>query len=179
MPTHLPSTLKIILVCLSLLLCSTDASAMYNPRFGSFMQRDPLNNTQAGGGYQDGINLYQYQKSQPLTLVDPSGESPIIIGGLAVGAVALCGYAFFEYTHRTYGNTSDKWKHCYTTCKIASYCGGKPAAILGGLAKETRDLLTRSHGFKEAFWDSVANAAGLACADRWFCTCKDCCDQTY
>lgn len=72
-------------------LFATNASAMYNPSTGTFMQRDPGAGSamragagwpEVGGGfiprdstgqYADGMNLYQYVRSQPTVYVDPSG----------------------------------------------------------------------------------------------------------
>jgi RHS repeat-associated protein len=40
---------------------------------GRFVQRDPLDQNEPGGGYQDGINLYQYVRSSPLVRRDQLG----------------------------------------------------------------------------------------------------------
>ena len=70
---------------------AADASAMYNPRMGRFMQRDPgpggprrpgaggpavrsgFAKRDPTGQYADGMNLHQYLRSKPADLVDPSG----------------------------------------------------------------------------------------------------------
>jgi len=69
-------------------ILAADASAMYNPSTGTFMQRDPgaQGATRVGAGgvapmggfvpmdqYADGPNLYQYVRSNPVTCVDPMG----------------------------------------------------------------------------------------------------------
>ena len=46
-----------------------NSARMYHPRLGRFMQRDPLR-------YVDGMNLYQYVKSNPLRYSDPDGRRP-------------------------------------------------------------------------------------------------------
>ncbi len=38
----------------------------YGPKLGRFLQRDPL-------GYGDGLNLYEFEKSTPILLSDPTG----------------------------------------------------------------------------------------------------------
>jgi len=44
-----------------------------HPGVGRFMQRDPLNQNMAGGGYQDGMSLYQPLERNPLIQQDPTG----------------------------------------------------------------------------------------------------------
>jgi len=44
-----------------------------SPRLGRFTGRDPLNQAKPGGGYQDGMSLYQYIGSVPVAAVDPMG----------------------------------------------------------------------------------------------------------
>jgi hypothetical protein len=74
-------------------MVAADASAYYHPGMGTFMSRDPgagnANRIGAGGPavgggfiprdptgsnqYADGMNLYQYVRSQPTRYLDPSG----------------------------------------------------------------------------------------------------------
>ena len=73
-------------------MITSEASAMYHPGMGRFMQRDPGPNAASPprvgatgpsvrGGfmprdqYADGMNLYQYVCSNPLVYVDPRGEA--------------------------------------------------------------------------------------------------------
>jgi hypothetical protein len=49
-------------------LLAADASAMYHPTLGRWLQRDPI-------GYADGMSLYEYVRSSPCGWRDPSGES--------------------------------------------------------------------------------------------------------
>ncbi len=81
-------------------LAVADASAMYNPATGTFLQRDSatgdamrlgaspaiggqflprdtedeVGNVSAGDEYADGMNLYQYGRSSPVNRVDPDGH---------------------------------------------------------------------------------------------------------
>ncbi len=83
--THLIAALVGIV---TVYILATDASAMYNPSAGTFMQRDPGAGTATraggagpavGGGfiprdqYADGMNLYQYARSSPCQFSDPMG----------------------------------------------------------------------------------------------------------
>ncbi|WP_432797544.1 RHS repeat-associated core domain-containing protein [Poriferisphaera sp. WC338] len=86
-PNHLPTRINIavahrspfmpLLILFTLiaatLLAPTTASAMLNPKLGRFMQRDPLNRNQPGGGYHDGQNLFQYVGNNPIQWFDPNG----------------------------------------------------------------------------------------------------------
>ena len=82
-------------------IVTADASAMYNPRMGVFMQRDPgpgagrpmrigTGGPAVGGSfagrdraaqYADGMDLYQYGRSNPITGVDPTGTIVIVMSG--------------------------------------------------------------------------------------------------
>ncbi len=54
-----------------------------HPTLGNFIQRDPL-------GYVDGGSLYQYERSRPGTLLDPSGKLvPIVVGGIVITVSSL------------------------------------------------------------------------------------------
>ena len=46
---------------------AADASAMYHPTVGRFMQRDPI-------GYADGMSLYEYVGGRPVADRDPDGR---------------------------------------------------------------------------------------------------------
>ena len=45
---------------------AADASAMYHPTLGRFLQRDPI-------GYADGMGLHEYVRGSPVAALDPSG----------------------------------------------------------------------------------------------------------
>lgn len=51
---------------LLLTLLAAPATAMYSPRLGRFLQRDPI-------GYADGMSLYEYASSAALDTTDPEG----------------------------------------------------------------------------------------------------------
>jgi RHS repeat-associated protein len=71
---------------------------MYNPGIGSFMQRDPLGRSVHPASsrnladsrftqrdptelYRDGVNLYQYVKSNPASAIDPEGTIVVVMAG--------------------------------------------------------------------------------------------------
>jgi len=83
--THL---IAVLVGIVAMGIFAADASAMYHPGMGRFMQRDPgagsANRIGAGGPavaggfipmdqYADGMNLYQYVRGNPYSLRDPSG----------------------------------------------------------------------------------------------------------
>ena len=61
----------VILVSLAIFLQHAPAAfargRMYHPEQGRFMQRDPIEY------HDDGMNLYQYVRSDPVNRVDPFG----------------------------------------------------------------------------------------------------------
>ena len=56
----------------------------YSPRLGRFLSRDPM-------GYLDSMNLYGFERNNPVCLRDPSGEiAPLVaLGLIALGAAIL------------------------------------------------------------------------------------------
>ena len=53
----------------------------YHPRLGRFLSRDPLL-------YADGMNLYEYCASNPLTCTDPMGAALALPVGLSLSEIA-------------------------------------------------------------------------------------------
>jgi len=51
----------------SVLGITTNAEAYLHPQTGRFVQRDPI-------GYADGMSLYEYVRSRPVSYVDPTGR---------------------------------------------------------------------------------------------------------
>jgi len=57
---------------------------------GRWQQRYPLDQNVPAGGYQDGMNLYEYVKSNPGLLVDPTGTvAGAVVQGVMYGATAV------------------------------------------------------------------------------------------
>jgi len=65
-------------------LLAADASAMYHPTLGRFLQRDPIE-------YADGMNLTEYGGSAPAALADPDGLAAApVSSGTTAGYGACC-----------------------------------------------------------------------------------------
>jgi len=60
-----------IAIAAVLALVTSPARAMYHPGIGQFLQRDPGSDS---GRYADGMNRYQYVRSNPVRYFDPSGR---------------------------------------------------------------------------------------------------------
>jgi RHS repeat-associated protein len=95
----------LLMLAFVLVSCS-HAFGTYDPKHGRWLQRDPLgtNPSLAGGvlpiqQYLDGVNLYQYGKSNPVVMTDPMGgcsrsdpmndpnKPPSLPGGVGGGAM--------------------------------------------------------------------------------------------
>jgi RHS repeat-associated protein len=57
----------------------------YGPVLARFIVRDMYNQNIPGGGYQDGMSLYEYVKSSPNLVLDPSGKAVVIMAGAGEG----------------------------------------------------------------------------------------------
>ena len=101
-----------------------------------------------------------------------------VVAGVAV-AVILCAYGFFSYTLDNFPAKGDKWKHCYTSCKIATWCGGFVMSALIGAGKEVADWIGDKFGaHMQAEWeDFVADMEGNVCSFAFWQSCQSCCDE--
>lgn len=104
---------------------------------------------------------------------------PAVVVAAALAAVAACAFGFYFYALDHYGHKSDKWLHCYTSCKIATYCGSGSVTLLIGAGKEVLDYLCDQLGGPcGAEWDDFfADLEGIACAYQFWRRCTTCCDQ--
>ena len=119
--------------------------------------------------------------------VMPAGAAAVI-GGVAA-AILLCAVGWFLYTYFRYEKKSDKWKHCFASCKIASYCGGSAISLLIGGGKEVADWVGDLIGVPmQAEWeDFIADAEGaFLCGFMGIFgpisgifnpSCYDCCEE--
>lgn len=98
--------------------------------------------------------------------------------GLA-GAL-VCAYPFFHYALDNFPSKSDKWKHCWVSCKIQAYCGDAAGTALVGAGKEAVDwICDQFEGGCKAEWaDFVADLKGVMCGNDWFRSCASCCDDS-
>src|SRR5258708_2091366 len=71
-----------------------------------------------------GDNRYVYAKNSPVMISDPSGLLVPILIALLAAAIAGCALPFHEYAHNHYGDSSDKFKHCWVSCRMSRACTG-------------------------------------------------------
>ncbi len=89
---------------------------------------------------------------------------------------AACLFGFFFHGMQRHGRRRDSWLHCWTSCKIATWCPPIPitgqliAAIVGAL-KELLDVVLGEAEVR----DMINNLHGIACSVQAG-TCVDCCD---
>jgi len=106
----------------------------------------------------------------------------VVLGGVLLAAV-LCALPFNNYAMDHYSSRSDKWKHCWVSCKITTYCGtpliGDVVAILIGAGKEALDYICDVLGGPcGAEWeDFVADVDGIGCGMRITESCVSCCNR--
>jgi Domain of unknown function (DUF4157) len=109
-----------------------------------------------------------------------------------LAAMGGCSYAFYRYALSNYSGRqgyNDKFMHCWTSCKIASWCGGGPVGpslVVGmalseaaGILKEVADYIKNELHIgtpADASWDDwIADQYGLLCALNLFGSCAGCC----
>ncbi len=104
----------------------------YNPSTGRWLSRDPIEE-------KGGLNLYEFVLNDPIAKIDALGNSPqgaALIGAIAV--ISSCALPYHVYALSHYGHRSDKFRHCWVSCKMSRTCGGMITEI-AGLGKEVRD----------------------------------------
>jgi hypothetical protein len=113
---------------------------------------------------------------------------PAVIVGISA-AIILCAVGWFYYTLNKYGGSkSDKWEHCFCSCKIASYCGagipvvGSVISLLIGGSKEVADWIGDHFGIPmQAEWeDFVADSEGAflcGIGGVFSGSCYNCCEE--
>jgi len=121
---------------------------MYETGLGRFVSRDPWRsdgplNPQSLDGYPTGYSLYSAQ-FVPNSL-DPSGEAgaTIPMAVASFGAFLVCMYPQALAAKRRYGHRSDKFRHCWTSCRMAKICGMVTSEV-AGLGKEGIDSMVRT-----------------------------------
>lgn len=132
----------------------------------------------AGGSSAAGT--IQRMQSPSIQMIHPG----LIVLGVAA-AVVLCALGFYHYAMDHYARRGDSWLHCYTSCKIANYCGGftpgvgQAVSILAGLGKEAVDYICDVLGGPcGAEWeDFVADMEGVVCSFQFWRSCVSCCDE--
>ncbi|HEX2204990.1 MAG TPA: hypothetical protein VHG91_16895, partial [Longimicrobium sp.] len=95
-----------------------------------------------------------------------------------VGAELACMFGFFVYALTELGHRGDKFLHCWTSCKIATYCPPIPLAsqviaTLLGAIKEVTDVVLGEAELR----DMVNNVRGIACSFDYFTPCDECCEE--
>ena len=144
---------------------------VYDPVLGRFMQVDPLLYKAKD------VNLYRYVNNTPTSLVDPSGNSPIVIGAAVVGLwLTICALPAKEGVEKdaaANGWVNDKFIHCVVACRIARRCGNLTSQVImasweifqEGLKKvgltgpkdggDWEDIVANLKGGSHAGWEST------------------------
>jgi hypothetical protein len=164
----------------------------YDPLTGRWPSRDPIAEEAFFERYTSAMKFsdkqamkdealkpaYLFVLNDPTNGYDVHGlAGPIIPIGIVVGVVVGCAYPQFKAAWDRYPDSSDKFKHCWVSCRISKTCGGAISQI-AGFTKEVRDrliaafcdqfpdleLCQEGHG---DFWDSLDDiAANNQCIGR-------------
>ncbi|MDQ6764441.1 MAG: DUF4157 domain-containing protein [Bacteroidota bacterium] len=120
-------------------------------------------------------------QQEALSKGDNIQKSPLAAAaiGAAVVAAILCAYEFYEYALDNFPNQTDKWKHCWVSCKITAWCGGDAFALIIGAGKEGLDAICDAYGkgCKAEFLDFLADVEGIGCSHVPLLPCGTCCDN--
>lgn len=118
-------------------ILAAEASAVYHPTLGRFMQRDPgpegpvaprIGQHAIGGQYADGMDLYQYARGAPVDSTDPWGMEAMpvkppccaTIGGTRVRLHATveaksAGRIRYVYAHRDDSDVGSSWLYSHSS----------------------------------------------------------------
>ena len=133
----------------------------------------PISNrsTEAGKGASTSSD-----SATPAVQASPAAAA---IAGAGVLAAAACAYGHYNYAMDNFRDKDDKFKHCWTSCKIATWCGGDAISALMGLSKEAIDKVCDYYGgaCKAELGDIVADAEGIACSNVPLISCVSCCEE--
>lgn len=117
------SLLLVVVVCFWFSYFSSTASAFLHPSLGAFLERDPI---QSGTAipidkhidvYPDGLNIYAYERNDPLFLLDATGLN-------AYGH--YCGPGPYKGRPKPIDELDtccQKHDDCYKKCKVAGVWG--------------------------------------------------------
>jgi RHS repeat-associated protein len=100
---------------------------------GRWIGRDPV--LELGG-----LNVCEFVNNDSVNKFDKDGRFPPVTGVilLTLDAAAACAIGPDETARNIYSDSSDKFKHCWVSCRISKKRGGLLAEI-AGISKELRD----------------------------------------
>ncbi len=105
---------------------------------------------------------------------------PVMMGQMGLHPVfgipsLACAVGFFLYAVENYqGKKHEKWVHCWTSCKIATWCPPLTGADIVLLLGALHELVTNLGWGPDETRDMVNNVHGIGCAYR-LQSCEDCC----
>ena len=131
------------------------------------------------------MNLYEYVRSNPLIIRDPTGLWGVLECKDALSAVLadlLCGVGIIGGTGGCprFPGATDKELHCYHSCNIANGCGKYLSVFVGSLREAVQKIIGDA---KDALDDMMSNIDGINCSKKKGCdkfekwqNCRTCCD---
>jgi RHS repeat-associated protein len=139
---------------------------VYHPTLGRWVTRDPLNRDKPGGGYQDGMNRFEFVRGRPTVALDPMGLATYLLLYDSVDPMfdkwAKAVKKRIEGNKQTYYNHK-KYKKYDSLKDTIEMVGVTGTGTITGLTSKYKDVVyfaSFGHGAGGKIWWGYKNAAG-------------------
>jgi len=96
--------------------------------------------------------------------------------GFGPATTVACAFGFFLYAMTELEHKGDAYQHCWTSCKIATWCAppltSQVFTLILGLLKEIADKALGESELR----DMANNASGVVCSLHYLTSCDACCE---
>ena len=124
----------------------------YNASTGRWNSRDPISELGFNNSIQrdflygraEELDLYAFARNNAVNQYDRDGRFVAQSIGALLTLTLACVKPQEDLAFEQYPFSSDRFKHCWVSCRLSKTCGGY-IAELAGLGKETRDRLIAAY----------------------------------